>query len=260
MSKVYFVGAGPGDPELITLKAKHLIEKADVIVYAGSLIPKRVLACVRKDAELHDSAPLELGQFMEIMIQRAREGKLVLRLQSGDPSVFGAMQEQIDILKAEGIEYEIVPGVSSFQAAAALLGRELTCPEVAQTVILSRASGDTKVPPKEELVELAKVGATLCLFLSARLIDRVQEDLLTGYPPDTPFAVVYRATWPDEKVLVGELKDLARAVKDEKIVRSAIILVGAALKDHGTRSKLYDKEFSHIFRRKTPEPAQGGSS
>ncbi len=247
--KVYFVGAGPGDPELITLRGKRLLEEADVVVYAGSLIPKETLAYATH-ANLCDSAKLTLEEFMQIMIEAAKSGKKVVRLASGDPSIYGALGEQTERLRAAGIEFEIVPGVSSFTAAAAVMGRELTVPDVAQSIILTRSEGRTKLPELEKLPLLAAHKTTLVIFLSAHLIEKMQQDLLTAYPPETPCAVVYKATWPDQKIVRGPLSELARRVREEEITMTAIVVVGEALRAEGKRSKLYDPEFTHSFRRK----------
>lgn len=247
--KVYFIGAGPGDPELLTLRGQRLLAEADVVVYAGSLIPKATLnyAC---HAQFYDSAGMTLEEIMSVMITAAKAGKKVIRLASGDPSIYGALGEQTERLRAAGIDYEIIPGVSSFMAAAAVLGRELTVPDVVQTIILTRSEGRTKLPSLEELSLLAAHKATLVIFLSAHLIEKIQKDLLTAYPSDTPCAVVYKATWPDQKIVRCSLSDLATRVRQEEIVMTAIVIVGEALRAEGKRSKLYDPEFSHSFRRK----------
>lgn len=247
--KIFFLGAGPGDPELITLKGARVLGEADIIVYAGSLVPEALLIHARKDAKIYDSKSLTLEEILKIMIDAAEDGAMVARLHSGDPSVYGAIAEQIKVIEEKRIPFEIIPGVSSFQAAAAALKTELTIPDVAQTVILTRASGKTKVPPREELVELARHGTTLVLFLSATHSRKIKRDLLTAYPPDTPLAVVYRVTWPDEKIVRGTLADLEKIIRREKLTRTTLIFVGPALAERGKRSKLYDKGFSHLFRR-----------
>ncbi|NOY83851.1 MAG: precorrin-4 C(11)-methyltransferase [Nitrospirae bacterium] len=244
---VYFVGAGPGDPELITLKGKRLLEAADLVVYAGSLVPKAVLSHAQK-AEIYDSAGLTLEEILALLVPAAKAGKMVVRLATGDPSIYGTIGEHSERLRAEGIRCEIVPGVSSFTAAAAALGRELTVPDVAQTVILSRCEGRTPVPDLEKLPLLAAHQTTLVLFLSITLVKKMQRDLLTSYAPETPCAVVYRATWPDEKIVHCALSDLSVAVKKSKITKTALVIVGKALASEGKRSKLYDPTFSHSFR------------
>lgn len=249
-NKVYIVGGGPGAADLITLRGKEALSRADVVIYAGSLVPDEMLEWCRPDAVLIDSKDLTLEQITEKTVSAIRAGKSVVRLHSGDPSIYGATHEQIVELKKNKIDWEIIPGVSSFQAAAASMGRELTIPDQAQTVILSRASGRTKVPPKEELIELAKIGTTLILYLSATLAKKIQTDLLTGYPPETPTAIAYRVTWPDEKIIYCRLEELEKTVRQEKITRHALILVGKSLTPpDAARSKLYDKTFSHMFRR-----------
>jgi precorrin-4 C11-methyltransferase len=251
--KVVFIGAGPGDPELVTLKARNLLRHADVVVYAGSLVPEAVLRHAPGTARLVNSAPLTLEQVMETLIASAHAGKRVVRLQSGDTSLYSAIQEQMTRLDETGIEYDVVPGVSAFQAAAAALRSELTLPEVVQTVILTRGEGETKMPAGESLAALAQHHATLCIFLSARLAESVQKQLLTAYPPETPAAILYRVSWPDEKIVLTELQHLAAEMKQHKFTRTTLILVGAAVGGRRNRSRLYDKTHGHIFR----APARG---
>jgi precorrin-4/cobalt-precorrin-4 C11-methyltransferase len=248
--KVYFIGAGPGDPELLTIKAKKIIEKADVIIYAGSLINPQILRHAKHGAKLYNSAKMDLEEIIEIISEAARKKKIVVRLHSGDPSIYGAIQEQMELLEENGIAYEVVPGISSFLAAAASLNREYTIPEVSQTVIITRMKGRTKVPKEERLSALAKHRASMCIFLSTSMIDEVVKELKEGYAEDTPVAVVYKASWEDEKVILGLLNDIVDRAKDEKIDKTALILVGDFLKSSKKRSKLYDKEFSHSFRGK----------
>jgi len=243
------VGAGPGNPELMTLKGKRLLESADVVLYAGSLVNPIVLEFAKKEVELHDSAKMNLEEISKVLVDSYKAGKSVVRLASGDPSIFGAVEEMGDILKKEEIAFEVVPGVSSFSAAAASLKRELTVPNVVQTIILTRAEGRTAMPPKEKLEDLAKHECTLVLFLSAVLAGSVQEKLLAAYSPKTPIAIVYKASWPDEKIFLGELKDLAQIMRREKITMTALILVGKFLTAQGHKSKLYDSTFSHAFRK-----------
>jgi precorrin-4 C11-methyltransferase len=250
--KVVFVGAGPGAPDLLTLRAQRLLARADVVVYAGSLVPEEVLRHAPQ-AVLHNSAPLTLEEVMARLIESARAGKRVVRLHSGDTSLYSAVQEQAALLDEAGINWEIVPGVSSFQAAAAALKAELTLPEVVQTVILTRAEGQTKMPPGESLEALARHGATLAIFLSARMIERVQEQLLTGYAPDTPVAILYRVSWPDEKIIRTELRELAAQVRQHKLTRTTLLLVGAAVGRRQNRSRLYDREHGHLFRARSRE-------
>jgi len=247
---ILFVGAGPGDPELITLKGARLLSEADVVVYAGSLVPDAMLTHCRPDCEKVDSAPLALEQFMGLMVERAKASKRVLRLHSGDSSIYGATAEQTKLLDAEGLAWSIVPGVSSFQAAAAALGAELTLPGVSQSVILTRTEGrSTPMPSGEKLEELGKTGATLCLFLSATLGQKTQDALIPHYGADCPVGIVVRASWPDEKVLRTTLGELEKTIKAEKITKQAMIIIGRALTREGEQSKLYDKTFTHGFRR-----------
>ncbi len=247
---VYFIGAGPGDPELLTLKAKRIIDSADVIIYAGSLVNPAVLADRKADAQVYDSAVCHLDEILDIMITAVRQGQLVARVHTGDPSIYGAIREQIDRLKACDIPYEVIPGVSSFLAAAATLSMEYTLPEVSQTIILTRANGRTPVPEKEGLMQLAKHQASLVIFLSVQQIDQVVRDLLAGgYGSQTPAAVVSRATWPDELVIRGCLADIAERVKAAGIRRHALILVGDFLGDRYALSKLYDAGFTHGYRK-----------
>jgi precorrin-4 C11-methyltransferase len=245
---VLFVGAGPGDPDLVTLKAKRALARADVVVYAGSLVPEEVLRHAPATAALHNSAPLTLEEVMAILVPTARAGKRVVRLHSGDTSLYSAIQEQMTRLDEAGVAYEVIPGVSAFQAAAAALKAEFTLPEVVQTVILTRAEGETPMPPAESLAELARHRATLCVFLSARLAGRVQEQLLTAYPADTPTAILYRVSWPDEKIVLTELGRLAEEVRRHKLSRTTLIVVGEAVGRRRNRSRLYDAKHGHIFR------------
>lgn len=252
-STVSFVGSGPGDPELITVKGMRLLEKADVVVYAGSLVKEKVLKYCREGIEIHNSATMNLDEIMSVMVKAAKEGKAVVRLHTGDPSLYGALREQADILDEEGVPYEVVPGVSSAFASAAALKKELTMPGVTQTVIFTRLEGRTPVPERERLSALAAHNATICVFLSASMIDKVVEELGSGYPPDTPVAVVYRATWEDEKKVTGTLEDIASKVKAEGITRHALIIAGRAIGGAGSSgmtSLLYDKDFKHGYRKR----------
>lgn len=250
MPKVYFVGCGPGDPDLITVKAKKLIQKADVVVYSGSLIPPEVVGLCKK-AKLYDAAKLVREEIFKILRDNALKGRLVVRLHDGDPSIYGAIREQTDNLKREGIEFDIVPGVTSFLASAAALGCELTLPGVTQTIIITRAESRTKVPTREKISELARHKATMIFYLSVHLISNiVQEAVKGGYPKSTPVAAVYRAGWKDEKVVRGTLKDIEAKIRDEKITRTAIIIIGDVVNPkHYEYSRLYDKTFTHGYRR-----------
>ena len=250
MSKVYFVGCGPGDPELITIKAKKLIQKADVLVYSGSLIPSEIVKLCKKGKK-HDAAKLVREEIFDLLLKNAKKGKIVVRLHDGDPSIYGAIKEQIDNLNKEGIESTIVPGVTSFLASAAALGTQLTLPGVTQTIIVTRAEKRTKVPKRERISELAKHKATMIFYLSVHLLpDIVKQTIAGGYKKSTPVAVVYRASWDDEKILTGTLKDITKKVWNEKITRTAIVIIGDVVKPTSYEySRLYDKKFSHGYRK-----------
>lgn len=252
---VIFLGAGPGDPELITVKGQKALAQAEVILYAGSLVSPAVLGWAQSQAELVDTAPLDLEQILTRIIKAQRQGKRVVRVHSGDPALFSAMQEQLEVLKSEGIPYQVIPGVTAAAAAAAALGQELTLPEVTQTVIYTRASGRTPVPEKEALQKLAQHGATLIIYLSVQLLDTVVPELIEAYGPEAPVVVAYRVSWPEERLIRGTLSTIAAQVKQAGIKRQALILVGPALaQGEGglkARSKLYDRNFAHGYR---PEP------
>ncbi len=250
MPKVYFVGCGPGDPELITVKAKKLLQKADVVVYSGSLIPKEIIKLCKK-AKLYDAAKMVREEIFTVLRVGALQKKLVVRLHDGDPSIYGAIREQTDNLKKEKIDYEVVPGITSFLASAAALGCELTLPGVTQTIIVTRAESRTKVPKREKISELAKHRATMIFYLSVHLVsDIVKEAIKGGYSKSTPVAVVYRASWKDEKILTGTLGDIAKKIRDAKITKTAIIIIGDIVNPkHYEYSRLYDKTFSHGYRR-----------
>lgn len=250
---IYFVGAGPGDPELITVKGKRLLEEADRVVYAGSLVPEALLKDLKAGAKAFNSASLTLSETHALLLEGYQRGELVVRLHTGDPSLYGAIQEQMTLLDSEKIPYEVVPGVSAVFAAAAALRQELTLPEVSQTLILTRLAGKTPVPEGEELKLLASHRATLVIYLSVQQIEKVVAELLGSYPPGTPVVVAYRVGWPDQRLVEGVLADIASRVKDADISRQAIIMVGDVF---GVRSsgilkpsKLYDESFSHGFRK-----------
>lgn len=246
---IYFVGAGSGAPDLITLRGARLLKEADTVIWAGSLVNPELLSYCRPGIPVYDSAKMTLPEVVEVMRKAEEEGKMTVRLHTGDPSLYGAIREQIDALKELGIKWEICPGVSSMSAAAAALSAEYTLPEVSQTVIISRAAGRTPVPEKEALPRLAGIGATLILFLSISSVRQVQEELLSGaYTGDTPCAVVYKASWPDQKVIRGCLGDLARMTEDNGIRRTALIVVGDVLGDDYALSRLYDEHFTTGYR------------
>lgn len=244
------MGAGPGDPELVTLKGARLLAEADLVVYAGSLVHPDLLRHCRAGVQAVDSAPLDLNAIAAAMVKAWRAGEAVVRLHSGDSSIYGATAEQTRLLDREDVPWLIVPGVSSFQAAAAQLGVELTLPGVSQSVILTRAEGrSTPMPEGESLDRLGASRATLCLFLSASLAKKIERDLLPYYGADCPVAVVVRATWPDQEILRCRLDGLDRALKDAKVTKTAMIIVGKVLLKEGQASKLYDAAFTHSFRR-----------
>lgn len=247
---ISFVGAGPGDADLITIKGRRLIEEADMLIYAGSLVSKDHLAFCKENCQIYNSASMTLEEVIEKMVQASHKDLKVVRLHTGDPTIYGAIREQMDLLEVQNIAYELVPGVSSFTAACASIKREFTLPEVSQTIILTRIKGRTPVPEDENLVSLARHQASMAIFLSVQAIDRVVEELKEGYGrEDVPVAVVYKATWQDEKIIFGSLKDIAEKVKKEDISKTAQILVGDFIEGHYERSKLYDPKFTHEYRR-----------
>ncbi|WP_066498319.1 precorrin-4 C(11)-methyltransferase [Abyssisolibacter fermentans] len=249
MNKVYFIGAGPGDPDLITVKGRKLVEKADIVIYAGSLVNPQIIECRKADSELYNSAGMTLEEVIEVIIEGVKNNKLVARVHTGDPSIYGAIREQIDILNKNDIECEVVPGVSSFTASAAALKKEFTLPDVSQTVICTRLSGRTPVPEKEDLEALASHKASMAIFLSVQMIGNVVHKLSKHYKINTPIAVIQRATWEDQKIVLGTLKDIAQKVKEAGITKTAQILVGDFLGDEYSLSKLYDKSFTHEYRK-----------
>ena len=243
---IYFIGAGPGAVDLITVRGMKLLGKASLVIYAGSLVNPELLTYCRADTEILNSASMTLEQVVEALRAHAAD-EVVVRLHTGDPSLYGAIREQMDALDALGLAYEIVPGVSSFCAAASALKAEYTPPGVSQTVIISRMAGRTAVPERESIRSLAAHGATMVLFLSAAMLPRLCEELQAGgYAPDTPAAVVYRATWPDERIIRGTVATLPTMASDVR--KTALILVGGFLGDGAIRSMLYDPHFSHEFR------------
>lgn len=252
MAQVYFVGAGPGDPELITVKGQRILKEADVIIYAGSLVNPELLEAAREGAEIHNSAHMCLEEVLQVIREAVSHDKKVVRLHTGDPAIYGAIQEQMDALKEFGIGFNVIPGVSSFLAAAAALEQEYTLPEVTQTVILTRLEGRTPVPEKEKLKELAKAQATMCIFLSVHDIGKVTEELSTSYPLDTPVAVVQKASWPDEKIIRGTLADIVEKVLAAQINKTAMIVVGHVFRGIYEKSKLYDQAFTHGYREGKP--------
>jgi precorrin-4/cobalt-precorrin-4 C11-methyltransferase len=244
--KVFFIGAGPGAPDLITLRGKKIIDTADRIIYAGSLVNKELFSLSTTD--LHDSSGLHLDEIIALISESVEKGGIVARVHTGDPSLYGAVREQMVRLQSLHINYEVVPGVTSAFGAAAALGVELTLPEVTQTVIITRRAGRTPVPERERLDLLATHGTTMMVFLSVAMISEVVDDLLRGgYPPTTPVSVVQRATWPDQKIISATLETITEKVWREGVTKTAIICVGSVFGDSGLKaeSKLYDKTFSH---------------
>ena len=246
--KISFVGVGPGDPDLLTLKAFKRIESADVIIWADSLIPEKIINFSKKGSEKITTSSLTLEKITSLMIEKFKEGKIVARLHDGDPSLFGAVREQIEILKQEKISIEIIPGVSAFQVAAAYQEAELTMPDVTQTIILTRAGGRTGMPERESLKDLAKHKSSLCLYLSARHIKRAQENLLEYYPPDTKVIVGYRVSWDDGWTTLIELKDMEKFTIEKKIIRTTVYIISPAINNSQKRSNLYNPSYKHLFR------------
>jgi precorrin-4/cobalt-precorrin-4 C11-methyltransferase len=248
--KVYVIGAGPGDPGLLTLRGAELIARCPVVLYTGSLVPREVVARARPDARVLDSAGMTLEEIVAVMVQARDADHDVARVHTGDPALFGSTAEQMRRLAELGIACEIIPGVSSFSAAAAALGKELTLPELSQTVILTRAEGRTPMPPGEKLADLARHGATLALFLSITLLDEVTAALIPAYGADCPVAVVHKASCPDQQIVTGTLADIRDKVKAARIRTQSMILVGRVLTaEDFANSRLYDPSFSHRFRK-----------
>lgn len=249
---VYFVGAGPGAVDLITVRGAELLKKADVIIYAGSLVNHELLNYAKKECVIYNSASMTLEEVINVMEESYKNNKMVVRLHTGDMSIYGAVREQSDILKSKNIPFESVPGVSSFLGAAASLNAEYTLPAVSQTVILTRMAGRTPVPEKEDIKLLASHKASMVIFLSSSMLGKLSEELISGgYSKDTPCAIVYKATWEDEIKLVTTLESLEKAGKENNISKTALVLVGDFLGDIYDRSKLYDGTFSHEFRKGT---------
>jgi len=260
--KVYIVGGGPGDPELLTLKAKRIIESADVIIFADSLVPPEVVEFAKDGAKVVGSKEMNLDEIMDLELSAVREGKTVARVQSGDPSIYGAILEQMRILDNEGVDFEIIPGVSAAFAAAAVLRSELTVPEKSQTVIMTRMEGRVAMPEGEQLKDLAAHGCTMVIFLSITRMTKVVRELTSsGYTEDTPVAVVYRVGWPEELIIRGTLKDIADKVRAAKITLQALIIVGDAvdpgLDAAGAVSHLYSADYTHRYRRGSESEASG---
>ncbi len=246
---VYIVGAGPGDPELLTVKAQKIIAAADVILFADALVPLQILQGVRPDAEIIRTGNKTLEDILPVMIERVLSQQSVVRLHSGDPSLYSAVHEQMQALAQAGIPFEVIPGISAFQLAAAKLKVELTVPGLVQTIILTRISGRTEVPASEELASLAEHQASLCLYLSARHVESATEQLMQHYPPETKVAICFRLGWPDEKILVVPLHQMAAVTEQEKLIRTTLYVISPALGEvEKVRSRLYHPEHTHLFR------------
>ena len=245
---IEIVGAGPGDPDLVSVRGRKMLEKADLILYAGSLVPKGLTECHKPGAIVRSSADMNLEEQCALMKEHYDKGHFIVRLHTGDPCIFGAIQEQMAFFDANHMDYHITPGISSFLAAAAELQSQFTIPERCQTIILTRGEGRTPMPEKEQLHLLAKSQSTMCIFLSASIVDDVQRELLQEYPEDTPVAACYHLTWPDQRIYRGQLKDLAKIVHDNNLTLTTMLVVGEAIDNRQGLSELYSKHFTHLFR------------
>ncbi len=245
---IEIVGAGPGDPDLVSVRGRKMLERADLILYAGSLVPKALTECHKPGAVVRSSADMALEEQCQLMKEHYVRGHFIVRLHTGDPCIFGAIQEQMAFFDREGMSYHITPGISSFLAAAAELQSQFTIPERCQTIILTRGEGRTPMPEKEQLHLLARSQSTMCIFLSASIVDDVQRELLQEYPEDTPVAACYHLTWPDQKIYRGVLKDLAKIVHDNHLTLTTMLVVGEAIDNRQGLSELYNKQFTHLFR------------
>ena len=245
---IEIVGAGPGDPDLVSVRGRKMLEQADLILYAGSLVPKALTECHKPGAIVRSSANMNLEEQCALMKEHYDKGHFIVRLHTGDPCIFGAIQEQMAFFDQNGMNYHITPGISSFLAAAAELRSQFTIPERCQTIILTRGEGRTPMPEKEQLHLLAKSQSTMCIFLSASIVDDVQRELLQEYPEDTPVAACYHLTWPDQKIYRGTLKDLAKIVHDNNLTLTTMLVVGEAIDNRQGFSELYNKNFTHLFR------------
>ena len=245
---IEIVGAGPGDPELVSVRGKRFLEQADLILYAGSLVPERLTHYAKPGCVVRSLAPMNLQEQFAIMKEHYDQGHLVVRLHTGDPCIYGAIQEQMALFDQAGMHYHITPGISAFQAAAAALHSQFTIPEKVQTIILTRGEGRTPMPEKEQLHKLAQSQSTMCIYLSAAIAEEVQRELLEAYPPETPVAACYKLTWPEEKIYRGQLKDLAQIVHDNHLTLTTLLVVGDAIDNRQGLSRLYADEFGHIFR------------
>lgn len=246
---IEIVGAGPGDPELVSVRGQRFLSTADLILYAGSLVPRELTYYAKPGCVVRSSASMDLEQQFQIMKEFYDRGLLVVRLHTGDPCIYGAIQEQMAYFDRYGMRYHITPGISSFQAAAAALRSQFTIPEKVQTIILTRGEGRTPMPEKEQLHKLAASQSTMCIYLSAGIVEKVQAELLEAYPPETPVAACYKLTWKEERIYRGQLKDLAKIVRDNNLTLTTLLVVGEAIDNRHGLSKLYDSSFSHLFRK-----------
>lgn len=246
---IEIVGAGPGDPELISVRGKRMLEKADLVLYAGSLVPRELTYYAKEGAVVRSSAGMDLEEQFALMKEFYDKGLFIVRLHTGDPCIYGAIQEQMAFFDRYGMSYHITPGISSFQAAAAALRSQFTIPEKVQSIILTRGEGRTPMPEKEKLHKLAQSQSTMCIYLSAAIVEQVQEELLLAYPPETPVAACYKLTWKEEKIYRGQLKDLAAIVREHNLTLTTLLVVGEAIDNRQGLSRLYAHEFKHLFRK-----------
>ncbi len=243
--RVCFVGAGPGDPELITVKGHRFLLSSSIIIYAGSLVNKSIIDSLEKGKKIYNSANMTLGEITKIYLENRQKDGIIVRLHTGDTSIYSAIQEQIDFCEHNDIPFEIVPGVSSFSGAASAINRELTLPGISQTIVISRVSGRTGLPEGESLDSISKIGGTIVLFLSIDKIERIAEKMAERRPAETPVCVIYRATWPDQRILRGTLENISKRVKESGIKKHALVIIGRVLDCRYEKSKLYDENFSH---------------
>jgi precorrin-4 C11-methyltransferase len=246
---VEIVGAGPGDPDLVSVRGRKMIESADLILYAGSLVPRQLTSCAKNGAVVRSSASMALEEQVQLMKSFYDEGKMIVRLHTGDPCLYGAIQEQMSLFDKYGMHYHITPGISAFQAAAAELRSQFTIPQKVQTIILTRGEGRTPMPDREKLHLLARSRSTMCIYLSADIVEKVQAELLQEYPADTPVAACYRLTWPEQRIYRGELKNLSHLLRDNNLTLDTLIVVGEAIDNRNGLSELYSKHFTHLFRK-----------
>jgi len=246
---IEIVGAGPGDPELVSVRGKRMLERADLILYAGSLVPRELTCYAKPGATVRSSADMDLEEQFALMKEFYDKGLFVVRLHTGDPCIYGAIQEQMAFFDRYGMRYHITPGISSFQAAAAALRSQFTIPEKVQSIILTRGEGRTPMPEKEQLHKLAQSQSTMCIYLSAAIVEQVQQELLQAYPPETPVAACYKLTWKEERIYRGQLKDLAGIVRENNLTLTTLLVVGDAIDNRQGLSRLYAHEFKHLFRK-----------